>query len=315
MNAMRLFAPAVLAIALVGCGQKVELSSVPAPGSYVVVTETQMSQKFHGGPADGKSMDTQMTMHMRLDVGEADASGRRDMTVTFERIRQQLVVEGRTTAYDSAKPDEGDEQLARVLGALAGASLRMTVDADGKLVDAEGLDALWDRLAEKHTRLSGVIGQMKAQLGDEAIGQMVVRQNRMMPDEPVGTGDTWTGTMTLKLPMIGEQNYRYRGRVTDIDHKAGRALATIAFEGVISSNEDGAVALPGAPTRVELLGMEMTQSGTMLYDAQVDMATAVDMTQKGTVRMRITLPDGEPVEMTVEQEASTKMTAHRAVEP
>ncbi|MBS3734490.1 MAG: hypothetical protein KGY99_06135 [Phycisphaerae bacterium] len=103
MNTMRCFIRATSMLCVIGCGdQKVRLSPMPAPGRHVGVLETDMAQTFEGGPADGQSQDVRMAMHMRTDVGEPDAEGRRVLTVTFDRIRHEIRAGGRSAAASAA---------------------------------------------------------------------------------------------------------------------------------------------------------------------------------------------------------------------
>lgn len=299
-----------LVLCVVGCRQKVELSRVSEPGTYMVTVDTETRQSFRGGSMDGQSQDVEMTMEMRVECSEVNADGEQTTVVTFERVRQEIEHAHGVMTYDSDATEGNAPMLAKSLGALIGTQFRLVADAQGNVIEAEGLDAMWEEMARGMPEVAPMFEQMKAMLGDEAMSQMVSQQAKMLPGEPVGTGDTWEDSMAFRIPAAGELKFAYDAEVLAIEERDGHEMVEIAYDGTLSS-EGGELPTAMGAAKTELKGMEFRQKGTMLYDATLGMFATVETSQEGEIHVTIDPPEQEAVEMVIDQKTDTKMTSRR----
>ncbi len=308
-NAIQCCAAVGLMLCVVGCREKVELSRMSEPGTYRVTVDTETRQSFQGGPMDGQSQDVEMMMEMRVECGEVDADGEQTTLLTFERVRQEIEHAHGVMTYDSDATEGNAPILAKSLGALVGTKFRVVTDADGKVVEAEGLDAMWDEMARRMPDAAPMFEQMKAMLGDEAMSQMVSQQAKMLPGEPVGVGDTYADTMEFSVPMAGALTFAYDAEVLSIEEQDGHEMVEIAFDGTMSSEGGELPVTAGVAT--ELQGMEFRQKGTMLFDATLGLFATVETSQEGEIHVTIDPPEQEAVEMVIDQKTDTKVTSRR----
>jgi len=274
-----------------GC-QKVEIRRQVAPGVYVSTIDMDMRQTVtpEGAPEQARTQQVAQQMVMRMEAGEPDEQGRQTVRISFASFKQTARAGGRTMTYDSeAPPEDPPGPIARRLAPLLDVTIAVTVDREGQAVDADGLDALWDRLAEANPKAAEVFVEMKKSLGDDAIRQMMNRQQGMNPPRAVGVGDTWSFDTEMGVPVVGLAKLKYDCRVMKISETPEGTIVEVALDGSIRQTPgEEPVEAPGGG---RIQSLDVDQKGTLELVAETGLTRKTHLTQHTTFDLSV--PAGE----------------------
>ena len=284
---------AAWAAVLLGAGatrsakDKVLLTQRYVPGEYVQTLKMTMDQTIQVGEQE---IPQKMTMQfaIRLRIGEPEQDGSKKMTLTYERIKQDVEMLGRKMSYDSAGEGPQDPNLGRGLGPLLKAKVSMTIGPDGKVKDVAGMDAMWDALAAKDPSMARMTAQMKRGMGDEKIKEMVEKFGDYLPDKPVAVGETWDARAEMEIPVVGAMNMVTTCKLKDIQHKPSGRHAVIDVTAQAKS-EGGQI--PGA-AQAKVRGVALDMVGRQTVNVANPMLFTSTLTQKGTMVMEFGGPAG-----------------------
>lgn len=265
-------------------GPKVSLRHRWTPGAYEIATEMDMDQTVTPGGRPSQRQKMSQEIHVRLDVDARGEAGTKDARLSYGSVVQKMTVGGQVLGYDSNGPAaQNAPQLAAVLEPLMGADIRITLDAEDRVSEVRGLNEVWDKVARTNPQLAGMAGQMKNEMGDEMIRQLLNGSAEMLPQEPVGTGDTWPATIPLNVPFVGKVNVEYECRLDDVEETADGQVAHIAFRGHLK--EEGATTASVGPGRVTIKDVDFKQVGSMQFDIDTGMVAGTTMKQTGRISM------------------------------
>jgi hypothetical protein len=158
-----------------------------------------------------------------------------------------------------SKAEDAADPVSPLLRKVVGARIRCLTDADGKVVKAEGFDALAASLDKGDP-------QTKAMMQSMFTGTNLIKLfdniAAVQPDEPLKIGDSWPVHLELEAPGTTGIIINAHCQLADWDLEEGRECVRIEFKGDISSKPDA----PGEASLAKI------KSGTMSGHAWFDPA-------------------------------------------
>jgi len=260
--------------------KKTTLAFHPEPGTYVL-TRTSTANTALVAP-DGQTSKGRhrMTTTTEIHLGKLDASGHRELKLTFRRIQsEQQPPSGEVIApYDSAAGKSREPGQGQVFDALIGKTFSVLVDSDGHLRNVQGFDTLLAAAVEANRHLGP--GPMKEiveatrNFAATALGQSEVYL-RLLPDKPVARGDSWKNYLTLTLPMLAPMPFTQTSTFESVED----GVATVTGKGTLAHESRH----PEKSGKETIVRVDMTHAGTTLVDTATGMTQTAAMTQKGTM--------------------------------
>jgi len=258
--------------------EKIDLKINYEPGSYVVTKNVTMNVERGGEQAAKSQIQSQMIMDMV--VGKPDASGNRELDVTYREVRFERKDGEQTEKFDSAEGKHSELPMGKMFEGMVGKKITVTVDPHGKVSQIKGVDEMVAAMLKNAGVEADRAAAIKESFGDRMVKETFA-QMFAMPGKPVGKGDTWESTdKDVVLPLVGATQFKQTATLKDI--KDG--VATIAITGTLHSA--GAETPAGGPA-VKVNSLDV--SGTMTMDIATGMVKHADVTQKGD----LTLTTGE----------------------
>ncbi len=199
----------LLSAAPVHAAKSWKLRFHPKQGSvlhFAVSTELAMSANL--GLLGRQSGHMNLRIEVRQRVAERRRRGPTTLELTYDRIQLDLEFGQRARSYDSAEPQPGDDELARdYLGRLVGQVVTLVVSRQGEIIEAHGLEGLWDdtdRSAGTGSEEQGALFETLTQgLGMEMLKALYQQASPIFPEGRVRGGDTWTAEFTIPDPAFG----------------------------------------------------------------------------------------------------------------
>lgn len=239
-------------------------------------------------------MTTDMTMELSMLPSVGAKEGTTDVKMTYEK------------ATMTAKQGEAELPMGEALKAVLGKSVTVTYDAEGRIVDTKGLEALAGD------------NPMTAQLMNKDSMKQMMSQGSLMgrPKQPVGPGESWEfaaefPSPMMKMTMKGKYTYERDEEVN------GSKCARLKFEGDLAMEADDKEADPAAaPAAAPLkaLGMKVTDgkiSGVCFYDLGMGNIVKADIDMTMTMSMH-NPENNEGLRMSVKSKVANLLTMEDA---
>ncbi len=170
-----------------------------------IVREENTSQTVGKQP---QNTNRTMTTELGFEVEQVEPNGVARLRVTYRAIHEVIKMASRQIEYDSAKPDTAASYpFGSILSTVTGQSFVAKVTPKGEIVELEGLDDMYRRMAEPVVDIE-----------DERIRQRMVRKQTENPEEDARRA-------------IDEENRKYGSRERRIEG-AGKKLEKGPHAGV-----------------------------------------------------------------------------------
>ena len=120
--------------------------------------------------------------------------------------------------YDSEKDkDVPENPQVKMMAKMVGKVFTLKMTPSGKIVEMKGFDALMEEMLKEMGDEAGPMKDMlKQMLSDDTMKSAMQQLAPMLPEKPVGKGDTWKNDFTLKFPMIGGMKFGVASALTDL---------------------------------------------------------------------------------------------------
>lgn len=249
---------------------KVSLKQQYPAGSYVMTTTMSGDQSMSVDGQPQPAQEMKQTFVVTMDVGEPDPAGVRTMQMAFSHVKQDITVGPQVMSYDSQGPaDKQDPNLSRAMGPVTKAKIAVKIGADGKVVGASGMDEMWDAMAKETPEMAGFARQMKGQMGDATIVDMVAKPSQMLPSGPVGPGDAWEPSIRINVPGIGELQVKQFCKLVSVEKTPAGSVAVIDYEGTAQSEKETTANMGVAGLKIR--SAVFKQSGQMRFNVDTGM--------------------------------------------
>lgn len=239
--------------------------------------------------AMGEEMKQSMGMSMKtnMKVGGVDASGSAKLNAVYESIKMNMEMGGMKMEYESGKKtdDQMSQMMGKVFDSFINMPLTFTLDANAKVTDVTGFEAIQKKIQAQMPPEAGDMGEMNN------MQESIQGSFAYLPNRPVKIGDSWEQTLETSVqqyPMTMQSTY------TLSDRKDG--IAIINVRSVLRSDNS-------KMNKEELTKMgidDMSMSGTSTGVMQVNEATGwtEGMTMNQDIKMSVTA-QGQKMPMTM----------------
>ncbi|WP_346238138.1 DUF6263 family protein [Niabella insulamsoli] len=188
------FIACLLLGASVASAQKTyQLSFKPQSGNKYDVVTSVVSKVAQNVMGQDMNIDLKYNIDMLYEISNKGAH--KNLRMTYERLNMDMDAMGQKVRMDSDDPDTTND-ASKSFRALKGETVEVVLDAKGKVIEVNGQDKIIAKAGgdaiQKQT-LEGV-------LGEDALKNMLNQAFGFYPEHPVKVGDSWTDSMTLKVP-------------------------------------------------------------------------------------------------------------------
>ena len=290
--------------------EKIDLKPSFVPGEYrqTVSTKGQQSRVVNGEPTR-QSITQEIVQD--IVIAPPDADGVKTMTWTFVGVRMTSQTGGMTASFDSARAEVGDKELRKMLGPSVGATAVIKLSADGKVIEAKGMDALWDRQARDKRDMIDTAAAMKKVFGDAQIKEMVEQTFSQLPGKPVAVGEEWKTATALDAPMLGKIAMTTVSKLVKVEQTTAGKRAVIEFAGRAVTDKPQTTTLPTGTATIS--NVKIDTAGRQTVQVDNPMLSEGTMKQTGSMDMSIgAAAAGQEVVVKVNFETDTTIKTAKA---
>lgn len=216
-------------------------------------------------------------------VDAAEASGTK-LTLTFARLATDSDVPGVGGSFDSDRrsEDESDE-LAIIYEPMLGQSVKLEIDAKGKVAKLEGMKAIVERM-EKEAGGNQMFEQIARRMTDDEYRKSWGDSRYVLyPHKEVKVGDTWTNEISSKDPFFGQTRSTYDCKVESVGEVDGRKVAVVSYTSKMTQVD------PNAPSENPMIKSTKLDSATSKGSAQFDIGLGEFCSDKRETTLDVTL--------------------------
>jgi hypothetical protein len=216
----------------------VVLAMAMAGASWAETAELRV--KWEAGKAYTYEMDVDMAMEMpglaggqrtkvtqtvKTEVRAGEGVGHRVLSIEYTRITVEMAMMGQVMSFDSDDPASASPMLEGMFQPMLGSQMEVTLDADDKVIDFEGLE-------------DG--GQAPGMPTEEQIREMVTGTGDAMPEGAVEVGESWIVEQEMQMGEAGAVKVKTEYTLEAIEEEGGRKLARVVFDGTMEVGGEGA---------------------------------------------------------------------------
>jgi hypothetical protein len=295
----------VITVSCAGQGEKLDLKLRLQEGKTYTLRMVNDQKIINTVQGREMEMNQKMSTDFAFDVQKVDETGDATIEVNFQAVSAEMESPMGKISYDSANPTEVTHPMIKALAAMAGQSYTLVISERGEVKRVDGMKEMMSRIIESLDLPDGQAKEMmkkqfESMFGDQATVEMTAQWFSMIPDQPVGLGDSWSKTVfeTTRMPVIIESKWTLKER------KGG--IAVLAVESGIKSNPD---AEPMEMGQMKItMDLSGEQSGTYELNESTGWIVSSRVTQKisgnqiieGSPRGSMTIPMSMEMTVTLE---------------
>jgi hypothetical protein len=263
-------------------------------------TTQEITSVISGLPGGMPDVTVTQTMAQVLasTVEDVAADGTATLKQLIESVKIDMNTPDQKMSYDSASPDaatgSGDALMKNMLSGIVGQPYTVVLAAKGSVQKIEGVAALMEKMFKSLPQdPSGAMmrSTMRGMFSEDAMRNMMGQSFAVMPEKPVGIGETWTSETTIKNPMLGDLTTALASTLKSVDGTA----ATITTKLAIRKSASG-------PSPTNPMGFTMdigdsTGEGDLLFDMNKGRVLRTAMRSVMPMTMSGSAPDGTAVNM------------------
>jgi len=244
-----------------GVAQELTLARRLPAGRYVLTADTARYQVLTVNNVPKPPLGTKTKLTLAMHVHAAGPQDNALLELSFRTIAHSIRTRNKKVSYDSTAGGSPASRLGELLGPLLKAKVRLLLTPAGRVAAIKGLDAVWDARALKDPDLAKWVNQLKAEMGNEMVGDLVDQIGRVLPGRPVQVGGSWDGELRFRLPYVGERKQTQKV-VLKTTAKQGQKLFAI-LDLRQTSNEPTASVVQVEPMPLTVRRVQMTQTGAL----------------------------------------------------
>lgn len=253
-----------------------------------------------GTPVGEMQVDQTLTQTIKVLVDDVTGDGTATLRQTFESVKMEMNGPMGRLSYDTAAPRTDPnpmvQPLKQVLGAMVGETITVVQAADGTVRKVEGSSAIVEKIASglgEDPAAAALTQGLKSMLSDDAMRATLEQSFSKLPANPVKTGDTWNGELSIGNDMIGKIVGAVTFTLKELEGAADARTARIA----VSMQMKQVTAPPAGPNDMKVTLGDARGEGEMVFD--VSRGRIRRSTMKSNMPSTVTMvsPDGTPMEM------------------
>lgn len=298
-----------------GFAQERRLPRRLAPGRYVLSTACVRHQALTVNQVARPAFITGTTLLLGMRVRAAEPQANALVEIAFREIARTITNRGKTLAYNSTAADPQPSRLGRLLAPLLEAKIHASLTPAGRVAEVRGLDAIWDAqaLKNKDSDMAKWVNQIKAEMGNEMIGDLLDQIGRVLPAGPVRVGQSWLGQMKFRLPYVGEKKRSQKVVFRKIETRGGGAVAVLDLGETITDRTVSTVQVQPMPLTIQR--MEVAQTGQLRIGLASVSPVDLVLKRHSTLTMSGNHPTQGPVAVQLRHTWSTRLTLRRETDP
>lgn len=234
-----------------------------------LLTEQQINQTI-----EGQSFDTEQRIGYEYSyrVASVDGAGNSwvEVVYTWVHFEQDTVLA--SVLYDSENPPAEIPQGAEAFSALVGSGFSMLITPQGKVLEIEGLEAMYDRMLAEIDFDDPALEQqfrqtISQQFGEETLKQQMNNTTLEFPEGEIQVGDSWTASaeLTSGTPMLIQ--------TTNTLQAVEGSIATVDVHSTVRPNPEA------GPIEFGMFQIEYNVSGEQNGVVQVDLESGLSSSQ------------------------------------
>jgi hypothetical protein len=265
---------------------------------------TESNVLMSGLPGGDMTVTNSLAQVQALMTESVAADGSATVRATTESVRLDIGTPMGTMSYDSTSKtpptDPMVATMASMLSATIGHPIMVVFTPDGGVKSVTGGSAMIAKIKQKLTGADlESLGDLEAQMGDEALRAGFDQGLGSLPGKPVKTGDTWSTTIKVPNPM-GNMTVNSTFTMQGTQTVDGRELTKI---GIASKITGGAGEMGPMSTQ---LG-NGNGDGEMFFDHKFGRIQRLVMRQTLPMTMSMAGPDGSPLTLGGQVRVTTTM--------
>lgn len=273
---------------------------------YQTMETTSTTIMSMGGQDMNQKME--MTTEFSTGVSQHEDGQRKRLTLRYDRMAMKMDMMGQQTTFDSAKPDNDPQGLAKSFSTIVGKELKMLASAQDEIQDIEEFGEFHETLAAGPGAAMAAKMFTKESL-TETVGQAALKS---LPGHPVKPGDSWPVAYSMKLPKLGtvsiEGTYIFKG----MQPHDGIPCAEITMDATmkIAGTPDGAKKDPNAAME-QAIGLSLSHgkiTGTTWFDPALGMARDVRINQSMEMSIKNPAKPDQTINIPTKQDTTIKLT-------
>jgi hypothetical protein len=293
-----LFAPPITALQ-----QGVALRYRWTTGETLHYRSTQQTSTVVSGLPGGlgdTNLDQTLTQVLRIEVTAVAADGTTTLQESIESVKMESTTPAGKITYDTAAADTSANQPSPVTGifsAMIGEPFTIVMAPTGVVQKAEGFSRIFEKMskyAPEGPAGAAMWKTMKGIFNDDSMRTMLSPGLTMLPDHPVGPGETWNSKTTMQNPIVGGVTTTVAATLTSVEGATDQ-MAKITTQLTIERDPTGATAI--VPPGFEMQMGDNSGDGEVVFDVtrgrleRSISRTSMPMSMSGRG------PDGTPLSM------------------
>lgn len=251
---------------------------------------------------------------MRATVLEVDDHGGARVRFLIDRVRWADDSFANPPVDSRSNLGENPVGAAAVAKALLGKSVDMRMTQDRCDPDRDQIAAIQGALNQaigSDARLMYLLDEFSLERFRYSWGDARLA---LFPNKVVKPYESWERTLRQIMPDGNETQYIYKCKLTSVDTRDGRKVATLAFSGDIRQNENSELK-SSADRDVQMILKSGSFSGSADFDIERGELSSQDTSAKLEVEVKARDAKGEVREMRLRQVIESKTTIRPADEP
>ncbi|MBE7494140.1 MAG: hypothetical protein HS117_04305 [Verrucomicrobiaceae bacterium] len=204
----------------------------------------------------GKKHDQRLRMRQTTSIVVTPAAdGSREVRVSIDALRGELIQDGLLNPFDSARIEEALPVLQKSIGRAAGKSFTLVYDAGGRFQSIRDIQSLLKP------------GTQEPGLNEIADARQIVTLYRRslelgLPKIPVRPGDKWISDEMLIFAEAGPVQVHLQAKFDGLEEREGRQQAKVSYEGTMETLKETGT------KRSITLGPGSKVTGSLLFDLE-----------------------------------------------
>lgn len=240
----------------------------------------------------GQHMKILQKMEMVMSYKVLDVLPDKNYMIEYSSGKMKITtnVNGQQTIMDTENP--GDNPASQSMKDMTSLTLKITMNAQGKVQKVEGLEEFAGKMAGNQQ-----LSQTMHMFTDENSFRTFLEQSfGFFPEAEVGVGSKWSNS--VKMPAYMNMDLLMNFEVTEIkdDQVVLNVLSDI--------NSDGPIETSGMKMHLKMTG---SQNGVMRIDRKGGLESTSELTQKTDMVMKMNNPEsGEEMEIPLKMNSVIK---------
>ncbi len=291
-----------------GSDPKVTLKVRYPQGTFAMTSLQDMDMKVKiktKGNTHNQNVQMAIIVGGNLEVSAPDNAGNTTVVMETTRFRQEMKGGSMNMVLDTDDPGSLDSSPAgKIFKSMVGVRLTMHFDKDWNVTGVDGVEQMWDRMADTDPMARQVFEQLK-KFGSDGFAQTISQYTFVSPKEPVGEGAVWYPKLKMPLPGMGTMSYETKCKLTKLEKTDAGQIATIEMTGAVTTESASDMNFGEGSFKFDEIDMIMKGHGKVNVETGLMVEQVYDI--EGNMEMSVTAA-GQSMTTSTNMSGTTKTT-------